>query len=568
MVRILAALAASVLVFAWPELSSVYRGVRVSYPLVTAIFTLFVVAIVAAWPRDAAAAPDATRRRPLMPFVALASALIVIIALYRWTRLAAWQPYHADMLIVIREATRRFLNGHTPYATYRSYDAPWPMVMPYGPALWGPFIVPQWLRFDFRLITIAGELFVPVWCGVAAVVAASRGRMAAAAAWIAVMATLVIALDVQQFTLIGHTPIYWPLIPLLAVAVANRRWVESACVVGMLVLARTTMVAIVPVFLMAVWTFDRRKLPLAIAVLTLTIAAVLAPFIAWDARAVWESMVLSYPRVMKSAVWPVLAKPGMETIGVTEWLIERHLEWLVTPANIVAMLGVYAAAWAAIRRNAHQIPWMALALFAFSMTTLYPVHYLYYDVLLLLVSAALAGTLQEAPARVTRLVWACSAIMLVVLTFAAMRTLVAPFPQIAAGTASDDRPLRTGFAASEHDGERDFSWIVGTDARIVLPRSSAADADIVLIAQSPFDRDRPPQRMAAVLNGTLLAETVISSGWQEIRIAAPRSSWWVGFNELRLEFSSTVSPRDIGASEDPRRLALGVSRVEVKPPRQ
>jgi hypothetical protein len=156
----------------------------------------------------------------------------------------------------------------------------------------------------------------------------------------------------------------------------------------------------------------------------------------------------------------------------------------------------------------------------------------------------------------------------VVLTFAAMRTLVAPFPQIAAGTASDDRPLRAGFAASERDGERDFSWIVGSDARVVLPRSSASDADIVLTAQSPFDRDRPPQRMAALLNGTLLAETTIPAGWQEIRIAAPRSSWWIGFNELRLEFSSTVSPRDVGTSQDSRRLALGVSRVEVKPPRK
>ena len=80
------------------------------------------------------------------------------------SRLAAWQPYNADMLIAIREATRRFLTGHTPYATYRAYDAPWDMAMPYGPALWGPFIVPQLLRLDFRMITIAGELFVPVWC--------------------------------------------------------------------------------------------------------------------------------------------------------------------------------------------------------------------------------------------------------------------------------------------------------------------------------------------------------------------------------------------------------------------
>src|SRR5207248_11358123 len=69
-----------------------------------------------------------------------------------WIRLAVWLPYHADMLIVIREATRRLLSGHNPYVTYRSYDAPWDMAMPYGPALWGPFVIPQLLHVDFRIV--------------------------------------------------------------------------------------------------------------------------------------------------------------------------------------------------------------------------------------------------------------------------------------------------------------------------------------------------------------------------------------------------------------------------------
>ena len=346
-------------------------------------------------------------------------------------------------------------------------------------------------------------------------------------------------------------------------ATTNRRWVEAACLVGLLVVARTTMVAIVPVFLSAVWISDRSRLPLAIVALAITIAAVLLPFVAWDPRAIWESMVLSYPRVMKAAVWPVLARPGLETIGVTEWLIEHHREWLVTPAAIAAATGACAASWVAIRRGARPLPWMALALFAFSMTTLYPVHYLYYDVLLFLVSGALAETLQTGSARMTRLAWGLSLSALGALAFIAIRLVAAPFPHVAAGEPSADRPLRAGFAASERDGDRAFSWIVGHEARIVLPRSSAADADIVLTAQSPFDRDRPPQRMAALLNGTLIAETTIPPGWQEIRIAAPRSAWWIGFNELRLQFSSTVSPRDAGTGNDPRRLALRLSRVDV-----
>jgi hypothetical protein len=277
-------------------------------------------------------------------------------------------------------------------------------------------------------------------------------------------------------------------------------------------------------------------------------------------------MVLSYPRVMKTAVWPVLARPGLETIGVTEWLIEHHFERFVTPVQLTALAVVYGAAWLALRNGRSALPWMALALFAFSMTTLYPVHYLYYDVLLLLVCGRLADTLDAATADVSARAWTLSLAGAALVVLAAVRLIASPLPSIAAGQASGDRPLRDGFAASESDGSRDFAWIVGNEARVVLPRSSASAADLLIVAQSPFRENQPPQRMAAILNGTLLSETIVPAGWQEIRIAAPRPAWWIGFNELQLRFSSTLSPRDAGTGADPRPLALGLSRVNVVNP--
>src|SRR6185295_1783402 len=321
--------------------------------------------------------------------------------------------------------------------------------------------------------------------------------------------------------------------------------------------------AMVPVFAIAVWTTDRRRAPAALGILTITVAVALVPFIAWDSRAIWESMVLSYPRVMKAAVWPVLARPGLETIGVTEWLIEHHRESLVVPAQIATMVAVYVAAWVAIGRGRLPLVWMALALFAFSMTTLYTVHYLYYDVLLLLVCAVLAETFESSPRYTTATAWTVSLAALALVILVAVRTVASPFPHIAAGEIWAERPFRSGFAASERDGSRDFSWIVGRDARIILPRSSATRADIVLTVQSPFDDRQPPQRMSAILNGTLLADTTIPAGWRNIRVAAPRWAWWVGFNELQLVFSSTLSPRAAGSGDDPRPLALRVSRVDV-----
>ena len=440
--------------------------------------------------------------------------------------------------------------------------------MPYGPVLWGPFVLAQQLRFDLRVVTIVGELFAPAWCGAAVVVAASRRRWGAAASWLSVMGALLVALDVQRFTLIGHTPVYWPWLLLFAVMVVSGRWTGAACLLGVLVAARTTMVAVIPVFLMAAWRADRRRLSSTLLALTLTICAALAPFVLWDYRAVWDSMILSYPRVMRAAVWPVLARPGMETIGVTEWLLEHRRESLVAPVQIVVMFAAYVAAWVAIVRWRRPLPWMALALFTFSMTTLYPVQYLYYDVLLLLVSAALAEMLafpQAGPAVTT---WTLSLIVPAFVVWVTLRIVAAPFPQVVVGDRSAARHLLNGFAAGEFVGTRHFAWIVGNEARIVLPRSSASAADIVLSTESPFDGHQPPQRMTAVLNGALVAETTIPAGWHQIRIPTPRRAWWIGFNELRLSFSSTLSPRDVGVGDDSRALALAISRIDVFERRQ
>ena len=74
--------------------------------------------------------------------------------------------------------------------------------------------------------------------------------------------------------------------------------------------------------------------------------------------------------------------------------------------------------------------------------------------------------------------------------------------------------------------------------------------------------------MTAILNGKYLAETAIPAGWQEIRFAAPRSAWWIGFNQVQLLFSSTVSPLEVSGGDDRRQLALAFSRIDVTPPKE
>jgi hypothetical protein len=561
----IAGLAVAILVLSSPQILAGFGAPAPSYPTLTVIFAALLLALVVAWPW-----PHGTDRsdidaglKPVAVMVAGAATIVIAIGMFRWTRMVVWQPTQADMLIVIREATRRFLNGKNPYTTYRSYDAPWNMAFPYGPGLWGPYVPLQFLRVDFRLLSIVGQLFVPVWCGLAAVAESARGRIVHAITWLGVLAALVLAFDSAGFALLGHTPVYWPLLPVLAVTVVRRRWVAAAATLGILVVARSTMVSLIPVLVMTVWREDRRGLRRAAGALAVPIAAALLPFIVWDPRAIWDSMVLSYPRVMKIAVWDS-ARPGaVATIGSTGWLLERHLDALVEPVQAAVMIAAYTILWLAVARGSHPLGCMTLALLAFSMTTYYPVSYIYYDVLLLLVSGALVETLEEGRLRLSPGLWAATLAALVLMTAATVRTMASPFPSVAAGEVAPERPLRRGFDRSERDGQRHLSWIVGTEATIVIPRSSAAAADIVLSALSPFGADEPSQLVTAVLNGQLIGQARAQAGWQDILFSAPASTWWIGYNELRLTLAAAVRPHDVGAGSDRRRLSLALSRVDL-----
>jgi hypothetical protein len=81
----LAGLVASILVFAWPQLSTWVRGASPWYPLVTVLFTLIVVAIVVTWPRPVEAPAAAALVWDAGDVAAVGGAHLVVA--YRWTRI-------------------------------------------------------------------------------------------------------------------------------------------------------------------------------------------------------------------------------------------------------------------------------------------------------------------------------------------------------------------------------------------------------------------------------------------------------------------------------------------------
>jgi hypothetical protein len=541
-------LSLGLLIFVWPTLL-LARGLQPAYPLLSLALALVIIVLTVGWGRVERSGESSSRGgRVLRVTFGLIAIAVLAYAAQHWITLVLWNPFRTDMLVVIREAISRFLSGRDPYTTYSAYDAPWVMVMPYGPVLWAPFVVPHVAGADLRVVTLVGALFVPACCGVAASVEAGRGRVMPALSWLLLLMALTASIDLTEFAVMGHTPAYWPLIPIFAVLMARERWVGAAVMLGVLIVARSTMVALVPGFLMAVWFRNRAQVWTAAIACAAVAGALVLPFVIWDPRSMWYGMVASYPKLIKGMVWPSADRGVMKTFGLTGWLLSNQWGRFVEISQLAAMAATCACTWWALRRGARPLPWMALGLFVFSATSYWPVYYIYFDVFLLFASAAMADAFGDHPAAGLRS-WLIALAALTVVVLLGMRIGARSFPSIEMSTAASEHSLVEGFERNRADGDKEIAPISGPRAVFALPRSSRTSANVVIDART---LDGPPQRVAAMLNGKMLGSAESDAEWRTLRFPAPSGDWWIGFNRLELMFSDNHP-------------TLGVNRIGVEP---
>jgi hypothetical protein len=204
---------------------------------------------------------------------------------------------------------------------------------------------------------------------------------------------------------------------------------------------------------------------------------------------------------------------------------------------------------------------MAAALLAFSMTTLWPVNYIYLDLFVLFISAALADS-SWLGAHSLAGAWTASlgtaALALGLTTWAE----VSRDPKIDVGSANSRPALYAGFAGDEGGPERTFAWVEGTRAELLIARRSRRDADLVIVCL-PHWVGAAPQEMSVTLNGILLGTVSLREGWQNVSLPAPARAWQIGVNELRLSLSNAMSPRAAGLSDDARMLSVALDSVAV-----
>jgi hypothetical protein len=533
-----------------------------SYLLATTLVTLLNIALVLIW--DFGHSADAKRNGALAGPLAIGivATIILFAACQAWLHEILIRPHdsqRADMLVVIQLGIRRFLRGTNPYTVY---NVPWPAPLPYGIVMWAPMLIPYALHADVRFATIAGALFAPAACAMGAVAEARLGRPAIAIAWLATMSAVAFNLPLREFIAIGHTPTYWPLLALFAWLVARERWYAAALVCGLLIVARTTMISIAPVFLIAVWHNARPRLAGCAALMTAGAVLPFLPFAFADWPALRYALYGSYQTVMKTFVWTSTSWV-QHTIGITGWLLARGWPGAVERVQIVVLLGVYAASWLAIRGGRRPLPWLAFALLAFSMTTLWPVIYLYFDVFLLLVYAALADTPILRQGRIARVWFGAAGVSIGVLLSSAV-AMVPNDVSIDVGKGADRPFLYAGFSNDERRADMTYAWINGTQAEVVVPRRSRKDATIDVVVEPYLPTRDTVQLMSVTLNGTVLGTVTLLEGWQRVSLAAPERAWQIGVNEITLALSSAVSPFEAGRGADTRRLSAAIDRLNVR----
>lgn len=441
----------------------------------------------------------------------------------------------ADMLVQIQAALARLTAGENPYVVYQ---VPWELPLSYGPWLWGWFLVPHALNADLRLAPVVGEVAVAVLLAASAALAALGGRSLAASALAAVMLAFLGNPMVDQFLTIGHTPAYWPLIALFALAVAGGHYRTAGAVLGLLLGARTTMVALVPVVLIWLWRNQRRATLPAMAWMALTAGVSFAPFLVWDWRTLVYGMYGNYVRVIRDFVWAKTAWMDT-TLGLTRVLLDAGWSGYVGLAQAGAMAAACALVWWRLRPGASPAPWLCLALAVFSMTTLWPVWYVFLDVFVLglcLLAAEHAPALRAAPWR------SMAAVTATAIAVVAATLLVNPGVAYAIEPGVTPRwHFRSGFGPDEIEGDRRYAWALRPAVHLRMPRGLRTAATIEIACEPFAPEGAPSQTLGVTLNGTPLGVVTLRPGWQTVRFPTRARAWRIGHNDVTLHFGYALT---------------------------
>ncbi len=308
-------------------------------------------------------------------------ALPIVGAIVRWRLVPSPTALIGDGAYQIQLARNLLMRGVDPYGfdyTGTGLErAPWGQPFP-NPALhhldyWpGTIVVPLPVQAAFQFVTGWWDERIWLLLAGAAVFVLLRWLLPGTAGRTAAVAFFLIP-GHSLLAVLGDNDL--PMIALLlaaTLAIARRRFLPAAIVIGLALATKQTALIALPV--LVAWGFANgmtwRSLPRYAGVAALTVLALIAPFIAWNASAFVRDTVL-YNVGSGAEAYPI------QGIGLSSWLLQAGIIHGSRDAFpfLLLQLPLVAAAWALgwrwlghHRLAGDAILWMGLAFFVFLFT--------------------------------------------------------------------------------------------------------------------------------------------------------------------------------------------------------
>ena len=131
------------------------------------------------------------------------------------------------------------------------------------------------------------------------------------------------------------------------------------------------------------------------------------------------------------------------------------------------------------------------------------------------------------------------------------------------GGDNDPRFLLRGWSAPEAGDDFTFRWSDGPESTLVVPLKEAVEYRLELRCAPFLPEGAERQVVALWVNSELVERVALSAGLQEYGVAIPAWVLRPRFNEIRLQYAWTASPRDSGTSNDPRQLAVQCDTISL-----
>lgn len=131
------------------------------------------------------------------------------------------------------------------------------------------------------------------------------------------------------------------------------------------------------------------------------------------------------------------------------------------------------------------------------------------------------------------------------------------------GGANDERFLVRGWSGAESAGDATFRWSDGPESTLVVPLKEATDYLLELRAAALAVESPATQVVAVWVNDELADRIAITPDARTHGVSIDASLLRPGFNEIRLRYDWTASPRALGFSNDERELAVQYDTITL-----